>query len=76
MFRGGRGGGRAGGAGRIGAKDFEIEADLEDEITAYQNEIGDGDDEWTKTLYPVRTCICSRRTCAQESNNRLTGGRK
>ncbi|PIA97597.1 hypothetical protein CB0940_06289 [Cercospora beticola] len=52
MFRGGRGGGRAGGAGRIGAKDFEIEADLEDEITAYQNEIGDGDDEWTKTLYP------------------------
>ncbi|GIZ37533.1 hypothetical protein CKM354_000097800 [Cercospora kikuchii] len=52
MFRGGRGGGRAGGAGRIGAKDFEIEADLEDEITAYQNEIGDGDDEWIKTLYP------------------------
>ncbi|KAM3421776.1 hypothetical protein BST61_g2154 [Cercospora zeina] len=52
MFRGGRGGGNAGGAGRIGAKDFEIEADLEDEITAYRNEIGDGDDEWTKILYP------------------------
>lgn len=52
MSRGGRGG-FAGGAGRIGGKDFSIDADLEDQVLAYQDELGDDDQEWQKTLYPV-----------------------
>lgn len=53
MSRGGRGG-LAGGAGRMGGKDlpFTVDADLEDQVLAYHNEMND-EEEWTKTLYPV-----------------------
>ncbi|EMF11135.1 uncharacterized protein SEPMUDRAFT_150147 [Sphaerulina musiva SO2202] len=52
MSRGGRGG-LAGGAGRMGGKDlpFTVDADLEDQVLAYHNEMND-EEEWTKTLYP------------------------
>lgn len=54
MSRGGRGG-FAGSAGRMGGKDlpFTVDADLEDQVLAYQDELGDDDQEWMKTLYPV-----------------------
>ncbi|USW55332.1 Putative DNA-directed RNA polymerase III, subunit Rpc31 [Septoria linicola] len=60
MSRGGRGGfgGGASRVGVVGGKDFEIGADLEDQVNAYQNDIGESEEDFLKSIFPhVQTIL-------------------